>query len=105
MMKEKIYSGEELKEAEHIIDNGIKLFQVEFVRTEDGIGCATSTSQGFSELIELAGKDENWLTEKMKQKLATLAHEVATIYDEIEDCVLENALNALKKEMKPEIQN
>lgn len=98
-MKSKVYKGESMKEGEKILKDSIKLIEIEVVKTEDGVGCSMSTINGFSQLVKLAGKDDDWLINQMQSILETLSAELTMLVQEVETNVFENALDALKKEI------
>lgn len=98
-MESKIYKGESMNEGEKILKESPKLIVIEFVKTENGVGCGMATTKGFSELIKMAGKDDDWITNQMKSKLEIVSGEIAKLVNELEVAAFENAFDALQREI------
>lgn len=98
-MGSKIYKGESMNVGNKIMENSPKLITIEFVKTQDGVGCGMATTGGFLELVKLAGKNDDWLTNQMLIRLEPVCSEMAKLVKELEQDIYKNAFAALQREI------
>lgn len=98
-MGSKIYKGESMNVGNKIMENSPKLVTIEFVKTQDGVGCGMATTGGFLELLKLAGKDREWLTNQMVSRLEPVCSEMAKLVKDLEQDIYKNAITALQREI------
>ncbi|WP_270525776.1 hypothetical protein [Longibaculum muris] len=104
-MESKIYNEEQIKEVEDVINDSPKLITIEFIKTENGIGCVMGMTKMVEKMIELSGKDADFMSNQLVSKLESVTRDVSEIFNELENDIFKNALSALEKEINSKNSN
>lgn len=104
-MESKIYNEEQIKEVEDVINDSPNLITIEFIKTENGIGCVMGMTKMVEKMIELSGKDADFMSNQLVSKLESVTRDVSEIFNELENDIFKNALSALEKEINSKNSN